>query len=139
LALDGAGELVFGGLTAIDSGFHFHKKADSYLINLEVGCAKVRRRPTVFGSKARRDFAVLFTVSAVLGKETSRAPLNSPNAALQGDQMGEGASCRAGVVRARPSTIQRSSADGVAAFSLFAIRNEGRELRETNAQLRVEA
>jgi hypothetical protein len=35
-------------LTAIDSGFHFHKKADSYLIDLEVGCAKVRRRPTVF-------------------------------------------------------------------------------------------
>jgi hypothetical protein len=54
-------------------------------------------------------------------------------------KLGEGASCRAGVVGARPSTIQRSSADGVAEFSLFAIRNEGRELREANAQLRVEA
>jgi hypothetical protein len=49
LALDGAGKLVFGGLTAINSGFHFHKKADSYLIDLKVGCAKVRRRPTIFG------------------------------------------------------------------------------------------
>jgi hypothetical protein len=52
--------------------------------------------------------------------------------ALQGDKMGESASCRAGVVRARPSTIQRSSADGVAGYSLFAIRNNGGELRETN-------
>jgi hypothetical protein len=49
--------------------------------------------------------------------------------ALQGDKMGEIASCRAGVVRARPSTIQRSPADGVGEFSLFAFRNKGRELR----------
>ena len=31
-----------------------------------------------------------------------------------------------------PTTIQRSSADGVAGYSLFAIRNKGRELRETS-------
>ena len=94
LALDGAGEFVFDGLTAIDSGFHFHKRTDSHLIDLEVGSAKVCRRPTVLGRRDGRhilsikDFAVLFTVSAVLGNETLRVPLNSPNAALQGDQMG---------------------------------------------------
>jgi hypothetical protein len=46
--------------------------------------------------------------------------------------MEESASCRAGVVRARPPTIQRSAADGVAEYFLFAIRNKNRELRETN-------
>jgi hypothetical protein len=65
------------------------------------------------------------------GSDQSIPFRNSPNGPAR-RQNGEERVLQSRSRKGAPSTIQRSSADGVAGHSLFAIRNRGRELRETN-------
>ncbi|MCU1300737.1 MAG: hypothetical protein JWQ87_1021 [Candidatus Sulfotelmatobacter sp.] len=46
-------EFVFIGLTAAYSGFRFHKSADSFLSDFEVGCLRLSVRPAVFCDRVR--------------------------------------------------------------------------------------